>query len=209
MTDNKKITELAANGTPLLTDETVMVDDPSGTPATTRVTLQALADLFRSDIPAFIATASASVANTASETTMIGSGAGSLTLASGFLTVGKTLKLIAAGIVSTTGTPTLTIKLKLGSTVILTSGAITMPDTISNKMLRIEATLTCRATGGSGSVFAQGIIHVDNTVIPFFATAAVTVATNTSQAVDLTAQWSAGDPANTLTISNVLLEKAN
>lgn len=209
MADNKKISALDANGSPVLTDETVVVTDPSGTPVTQRVTLQALANLFRSDSPAFVATASATVANTVAETAALGSGVGSLTLSSGFLTVGRTLRLTAAGVISTTSTPNLTIKLKLGSTVTLSTGAVAMPADITNAMLRIEATLTCRATGGSGSVFAQGIIHVGTIIIPFIATAAVTVATNTSQAVGLTAEWGTADAANTLTVSVATLERLN
>jgi hypothetical protein len=44
---NTKISALTANTTPALTDLTVIVDDPGGTPATQKVTLQSVANLIR------------------------------------------------------------------------------------------------------------------------------------------------------------------
>lgn len=44
---NSKISALTANTTPALTDILPMVDDPAGTPATQKVTLQSVANLVR------------------------------------------------------------------------------------------------------------------------------------------------------------------
>jgi hypothetical protein len=46
-----KITALTENTAPALTDITVMVDDPAGTPATQKVTMQKLLDLFSASSP--------------------------------------------------------------------------------------------------------------------------------------------------------------
>lgn len=148
----------------------------------------------------FTQTNSTAVANTITETSFLGGGVGTATLPANFFVAGKTIKIKAYGFHSSTGSPTLTIKVKLGSTVILTTGAHTMHND-TNEMFEVEAMITCRTTGGSGTVFGQGSFSDYGTGgrISMVNTAATTVATNSSQTITITAQWSVANAGNTIT----------
>jgi hypothetical protein len=79
----------------------------------------------------------------------------------------------------------------------------------SNKMFDIDSIITCRTVGGSGSVFAQGIYReFDSTARfdPMVNLAAITVDTTASQAISVTAQWSAANASNTISLTNLTIE---
>lgn len=159
----------------------------------------------------FAQTSSATVANTTDETAISGSGVGSLTLPTNFLVAGKTLKVSAWGILSDTGTPTLRIQLKLGSTTVADTGAITLGGTISNNVWKCEVLLTCRTVGGSGTVFTQGLFHYDEsthagTSLGMANTATSTIDTTATQAISLTADWGTASSSNTITCTNLVVE---
>lgn len=159
----------------------------------------------------FSQTTTGTVANTTSETTITSTGGGSLTLPANFLTVGKTLKLKGYGFHSTSGTPTLRVKLKMGSTVLLDTGVQTST-AASNDGIMFEALITCRTTGETGTVFAQGFYAEKLTnggAINHFAwinTAATTIDTTTTQAISVTMQWGTASASNTISLTNCTLE---
>lgn len=66
----------------------------------------------------FSQTATRTITNTTTETSQFSTGVGTLTLPANFFKVGKTIRLMLRGYISTTGTPNATIRIKLGSTVI-------------------------------------------------------------------------------------------
>jgi hypothetical protein len=148
----------------------------------------------------FVQTAAATIANTVTETTLIGtvSGPGKTLIANRF-TVGKNFKGRFRGRYSTTGTPTLQLKVKLGSTVILDTGAITLGSGVANKYFELEFDITCRTAGVSGTVFALGKVIFDTTVVPIVNTAVATIDTTVTQVVDVTATWGTANSANTIT----------
>ena len=138
--------------------------------------------------------ASATVANTASETTIVGTVTGGKTLPAALLVAGKTVRVRAFGVLSARGTPNLTVKVNVGRTVIARE---------------LDCLITCRTTGASGTVFAQGVFRYGTVVMPLAATAAVTVDTTGAHIIDLTAQWGAMDPGNTITCTNGAIELLN
>lgn len=144
------------------------------------------------------------VFNTVTESTLITSVTGTKTLNANFFTVGRILRGQVRGRYGTTGTPTLQIKVKLGSTTILDSGAVAMPNNATDKLCDIDFDIVCRTIGASGTVFGQGkMVYNDSTgqallVLPMVITAAVTIDTTASQVVDVTATWGAADAANTI-----------
>jgi len=154
-------------------------------------------------------TASATVANSTSETSLLGTITGGKTLAAGSLVVGKSLRVRAWGVLSSTGNPNLTVRVKLGSTVVATTGAVAQVGTPSQAGWELDGILTCRTTGASGSVFAQGCFRYGANLVPLAATAAVTVDTTAAQVLDATAQWSVADAGNTMTATNALFELLN
>ena len=70
--------------------------------------------------------------------------------------VGGIIRLTASGVYSTTGTPTLTFRVKLGSTNLVVFTAKTGINNASNASWRLEAEIVCRSIGSSGTVMASG-----------------------------------------------------
>lgn len=154
--------------------------------------------------------ANATVASTAAETSLVGTIVGNMTFAANMLSrVGRQIRIDAWGYVSDTGTPTLQVKLKLGSTVILDSTAITLGSGISNKLWHFVGTLTVQTAGASGKVFAQGQFTQNGVVTDIVTTAQISIDLTASLLADLTAQWSASSSSNTITCTNLTMEILN
>ena len=162
----------------------------------------------------FVSTGDATVANTVTETTIIGSGVGTLTLPANFLVAGKTIRITAKGYYGTTGTPTINIKVKLGSTVVMSTGAQTQALNITSQYFEASGDITCRTVGAGGTVYGQGhallaTTAVATTVEEMVNTATTTIDTTTTQAVGLTATWGTASASNTITGTNFTLEVLN
>lgn len=159
----------------------------------------------------FVQTASKTVANSTTETTLVSTGEGLTTLPAGFLMPGKCLRVRACGVISTTGTPNLTLRLKIGGATIASTGAVAMAGTVSGNVWSLDAEITCRTRGASGTVIGQGEFQYDDSTHAgtrwgMAMAAAATVDTTTQQAVDLTAQWGTGSASNTITCTNLNIE---
>ncbi len=165
-------------------------------------------------------TVTASTVNT-TETTLTGAGIGTLTLpASFFAVVGKTLRIRAEGIYTTSGTPvTGRIKLKMTGTSGATLGDTGVMDfnsagftSATNKRWVIDATVTCRS---STTVFFQGDLKMTNTAGGLFVfwemlnttTTGVTLAN--SQPLDLTMTYGGNTAGNSFTMTNLSVEELN
>jgi hypothetical protein len=160
----------------------------------------------------FVQTASVTVADTTTETTLTGAGQGNLTLPANFFTVGRTIRLKAMGVFSDTGTPTLNIRFKLGSTTICSTGAVALAGTIANNVWSVDIELTCRTVGASGTVIAQGLFTYDEsthagTTEGLASTTTTTIDTTASQAVGITVQWGSASASNTITATNLTVER--
>lgn len=154
----------------------------------------------------FTQTASVTVANTTTETTLVGSGVGSMTLPANFLTVGRVLKVRVWGVHSATGAPTIRIKVKVGGTAILDTTAVTSNND-TNTAFQVEAWITCRTTGGTGTIIGQGKYEeISHAAFPMSATATTTVDTTATQAVDVSLTWGTAAAGNTQTATNLVLE---
>lgn len=156
----------------------------------------------------FIQTQSVTVANTVTETAITGTGIGTLTLPANFLVAGKTIRLRGQGFNSSTGTPNITIKIKFGSTVILTTGVIATGNG-TNDGFDFEGVITCRTTGGSGTVFSQGYyfeLHTLGVKSDMTNTATTTIDTTTTQALTATVEWGTAAAGNTITMTNFTME---
>lgn len=162
----------------------------------------------------FVSTADATVANTATETTLVGAGWGSATVPANRLYAGSAFRVRASGVLSCTGTPTLAIKLTLGGTTLVTTGAVALAGTVSNASWRFEGDITCRTAGGSGTVRAQGMFWFDNSahaglVEGMPSTTTAVVDTTAANAVAVTATWGTASASNTITCSNLAVEGLN
>lgn len=162
----------------------------------------------------FIQTSSVTVANTTTETALTDGGVGSLTLPANFFVVGRSLRIVGNGYHSNTNGDSLRIKVKLGSTVLLDTGAQTS-GTSTNDGFIINAHITCRTIGASGTVMAQGE-YKEYTGTPsahdtyeLVNTSTTTIDTTTSQAISVTAQWGTASASDTITLTNFTVECLN
>ena len=160
----------------------------------------------------FVQTASATVANTTTQTTVTSTGKGTRTLPANFMVAGRSFHLHARGYLSTDAVPgTLRIRVKLGSTVIADTTAKTPGGGLTNQGLEVDVEWTCRTTGASGTVMAQGNSHyhtgtVGSEEFDMVNTAATTIDTTVSQTIDVTVEWSTASANNSLTITNLTIE---
>jgi hypothetical protein len=161
--------------------------------------------------------ASTSVSNTASEGTLIGTTIGTVTLDANLLKIGRAARIVARGLLTTSGTPpTLNVKLKIGSVEVVTTGAQTPTASLTTRYWELDVILTCRTQGGSGTIFAQGrFLHMPaaTTTAPALwemnATATTTIDTTATQLVDVRAIWGSADAGCTITLASAWIELLN
>jgi hypothetical protein len=146
------------------------------------------------------------VANTASECNF----GTNYTLPANYCVPGRVIRVIGQGIFSSTGSPTLTFKIKFGTTAIGTSPA-TSATSSGSTAFRVEFQIICDTTGASGTVEGQGIVFVFNNASSStdsqIATAGTTtVDTTASQTAQMSVTWSAANAANTITLRQFIVE---
>jgi len=120
----------------------------------------------------------------------------------------------ASGILSCTGTPTLNMKLKVGGTAVVSTGAVALAGTVSNAAWRLEATLILRTIGASGTMRPMGRFWFDNAAhtglmegMP--STTTFVYDTTAAKLIDISATWGTAAAGNTITGANVVIESLN
>src|SRR3990167_7194079 len=133
-----------------------------------------------------------------------------VTIPSTFFRVGSLVKIIASGVYSTTGTPTLLFRVKFGSTNLVVFTAQTGVNNASNLAWNLEAHLVVRSLGSSGTLMAFGTLRIttasgQDRVETIVNTSATTVDMTAVQTAQVSLQWSAADTSNTSTLKNLLV----
>lgn len=155
----------------------------------------------------FTQTADKSVTNTVTETSIVGTGVGGLTLPANFFVAGKTIRIQISGVYSTVAVTgdTITIKIKYGSTVIGSVATTSLLAGASNLFFWGEALITCRSTGASGSVQISGGITYNISTVGGLAEDAInngaattTLDTTASGLLDVTVTHSAANASNSV-----------
>jgi len=168
----------------------------------------------------FSQTASVTVANTGTETNLVSTGIGSATLPAHFLTVGRTIRVTAMGYLQTKAAPVggLTLRVRIngiaGAIVLENNGADPTASLSTDRLWQITGLITCRTTGATGTVFAQGQFTIHTVSGPTGAeqvdqmnnSATVTVDTRGTREITVSCDWVTADVANTLTCTNILIE---
>lgn len=154
----------------------------------------------------FTQTASVAVANTLTETTLIGVGKGSVTLPANYGAAGRTLIVEGWGYHSATGSPTIQIRIYKGSTLLLDTTAVTS-GTSTNALIQIRAVITWRSPT---SVFCQGFYEESGGSNNFqmVTTAPTTVAAG-AEALNVTATWGTASASDTITLTNLTVRGFN
>lgn len=159
-------------------------------------------------------TTPAAVANTTTGTAF----AKTFSIPANYLRVGSLIRIRAAGVYSTTGTPTLDIQLRVGGTSkwVLQTGTITTPSGAALWNWVAEGFATVRAIGAGGTFFADGgsaILAAATSgtwaapvVAPNTRSGGISVATNGALTADVLVQWGTASPSNTITMENFTVE---
>lgn len=169
---------------------------------------------------AFVSTGNATVANTTAEGTIIGAGAGTLTIPANYLQVGAIYELRGEGIFSTPLTPgNATVRIKLNSTVLAqtTATGSLLTANSNNYGCTLRVLITVRSIGTNGTVIINGA--GDFTLSPSAGTNArldfnnggvpVTINTTVPLTLNVTAQWSNAQTNQTITGTQAVLTQVN
>jgi len=144
------------------------------------------------------------------ETSLVRTGVGSVTLPANFLTVGRSMRIRASGFY-TRSAGSLRIRAYMGGSPIFDTRA-NNPANATNQAWQLDLDVTCQTTGVGGSVQAQGSFRLSTstTASVIWATpvlAPVSVNTTGDLLVDLTALWS--NTGQNLTCTNLLVQVLN
>lgn len=171
------------------------------------------------------------VASTASEASLIAGNNVQPTFWAGYFDAynrpGRTIRILASGIFSTTGTPTMIFQARLGTTSgssflsgtsVGVSAAITTGSGVTNKYFELDLTLTARTLGigtgnttlsGFGKVvspgFASPFIYPLEPTTPDTATWTSTIDMSLVQYLNLSLTWSASSASNTCTLKDLIV----
>jgi hypothetical protein len=147
-------------------------------------------------------TTSSSISNTISETAF----SKTFSLPANTLNVAGTMMRVRAnGTYNTTGSPTITIKIRIGGVFFCTLTPTLASNTVTATWA-VEGTLIARSPGTSGTL-QQGMgFGYANGITNSFVNGTITVNTTTAQTIDLTATWSAASSSNSLTLDALTIE---
>ncbi len=147
--------------------------------------------------------ASANITNTTSETAFDKS----YTIPANSLRVGDQIRVRAKVKTPTTNsTDTLTLKLKLGATVVIATSAV---DVANDDVGIIEAVLTIRTIGASGTFVADGKWALgvqDTATFRVDGLESTAIDTTATQAITVTATWSAASESDIVRLDNLSVE---
>jgi len=171
-------------------------------------TLQSLSsNSYNVAVKMFSQTADQTIANTTTETTLLGSGNGTKSVEAGMGRVGTTLRICVQGIKSATAAPTIRYRVKIGGVTVLDSGAVATAN--AQCEFTIFAQITIRTLGATGTVIASGYVIDSASGVatwPLFATGTSTVDTTAAMAVDVTQTWGTANALNTQTSQISLID---
>lgn len=133
------------------------------------------------------------------------------TISNPLFQVGRLLIVTANGVYSTTGTPTLLLRVRFGTTNLISFAAKTGINNASNQAWGIKSYIVTRTLGSSGTVMASGTLFFQDaanrdTIETVVNNSATTIDTTVSQTLQISATWSAASVSNTATLKNFIVE---
>ena len=154
------------------------------------------------------------ITNTIVETSLINGGVGSLSVPANAFKVGDSFRVVTAGVLNATNNQTIRIRVKAGSIVLLDSLAQNITN-ITNDVFSLNVDFTVRQLGGPGvaSIVTLGTFHyakTSNATVQGFAFNVVnstTFDTTIANTLNITVQWGAADPGNSIYSDIFILNK--
>jgi hypothetical protein len=155
------------------------------------------------------------VTNTTAETTIIGTGVGTLSVPANGFTVGDTFRAILGGVMNADNNQTIRIKVKSGSVILLDSGVQNLGSAVTDDVWSLNVDFTIRQLGAAGvaSIISLGSFHYTKTNNASVQGFGFNVANNTtfnttiSNTLDITVQWGAASTGNNIYSDVFVLNK--
>ena len=154
-------------------------------------------------------TQSATLTNTTTETSIVGTGVGSLTIPANHFVVGDSYHAKIGGVISAQNNDTITIRIKTGSTVLATTGLITL-EAVTGMGWECELDFTVAAIGATGSMCTNGnfAYNRDTGSLEGFVFQDVeTFDTTIANTLEITAEWGQAKTQDQIYSSNFVLHK--
>lgn len=153
-------------------------------------------------------TVTQSIANTTTKTNLLNAGRGSKTLSANLLSSGDVIRIHLTGQLSDTGTPSPTISIELGGTVLAT--ATPTLSGVTSVDWHFDIIITCRTSGASGAFLASGLFDYDEgSEISLESAAEVTVDTTAALEVQVNWTWDVASASNDIDCRQATIEHLN
>jgi len=152
---------------------------------------------------------SATVTNTTTETSIVGTGVGTLSIPANGFVVGDSFHAKIGGIIAAQNGDDITIKVKSGSTVLATTGTINLSP-VTDLGWECELDFTIATIGVSGSICTNGnFAYTRNTggLEGYVFQDVVTFDTTVNNTLDITVQWAQAKTEDTIYSANFVLHK--
>ena len=154
------------------------------------------------------------VTNTTVESSILGTGVGSLSVPAGAFKVGDSFHVVLIGHLSSKNNDNLRIRVKSGSVVLVDTGNINMPK-VTNQHFELNLDFTIRAVGAAGvaSIASGGQLTYIRDASNAFEGLDFSIVNNTTfdttvlNTLTITAQWSAANSSNSIYTEIVTLTK--
>jgi len=155
------------------------------------------------------------VTNTTTESTLIGTGVGTLTVPANGFSVGDSFRAVFGGVMNANNNQTIRIKLKSGSVILLDSGIQDTGSSVTNDVWSLNVDFTIRQIGTAGvaSIVSLGSFHytkTNNASVQGFGFNVVnntTFNTTISNTLDVTVQWGSASTGNNIYSDIFILNK--
>jgi hypothetical protein len=158
---------------------------------------------------------SATVTNTTTETTIIGTGVGSLSVPANGFAVGDSFRAILGGAINATNNQTIRIRLRTGSVLLLDSGLQNLGSAVTDDVWSLNVDFTVRQLGAAGvaSIVSLGGFHytkTNNASVQGFGFNVLnntTFDTTVSNTLDITVEWGSASTGNNIYSDTFVLNK--
>jgi hypothetical protein len=155
------------------------------------------------------------VTNTTAETTIIGTGVGTLSVPANGFSVGDSFRAVFGGVMNAGNNQTIRIKLKAGSVILLDSGLQNLGSSVVNDVWSLNVDFTIRQIGTAGvaSIVSLGGFHytkTNNASVQGFGFNVVnntTFNTTIGNTLDVTVQWGSASTGNNIYSDIFILNK--
>lgn len=158
---------------------------------------------------------SAIVTDTTAETTIIGTGVGTLSVPANGFAVGDSFRAILGGVINATNNQTIRIRMRTGSVLLLDSGLENLGSAVTNDVwsLNVDFTIRQLGTAGVASIVSLGSFHytkTNNASVQGFGFNVVnntTFDTTINNTLDITVEWGSASIGNNIYSDIFILNK--